>query len=183
MAFNDTVALFQARLQANLPGAAVGGNSMFLAYAQALLAAVDDTNYTIAATAPNLSITTAAGPALDTKAADYGVSRSLGVASTGTVQFSVNPAAAATITIPVGTVMQTPGDGITTIPISVATTAVATISSGQTTSGVAQVETVTLSGSPTGGTFTLTHAAQTTVKPASARAKEEITGAGYTHLA
>ena len=157
MAFNDTVALFQARLQANLPGAAVGGNSMFLAYAQALLAAVDDTNYTIAATAPNLSITTAAGPALDTKAADYGVSRSLGVAATGTVQFSVNPAAAATITIPVGTVMQTPGDGITTIPISVATTAIATISSGQTTSASVAVQALATgtTGNAAAGTVTI----------------------------
>lgn len=134
MAYSDSVALFQARCLANLPQAAVGGNSVIYNLAQAFLAADADTNYALTQSTPNLFLAQATGSALDAKAADYGVSRNIGVAAIASVVFSVQSAAPATLTIPAGTLISTVGDGIVTVPVIYVTTAVATISSGFTAS-------------------------------------------------
>lgn len=162
MAFQDTIALFQARLSANLPAASVGENTVFYNYGTALLQSVDESSYTIDATAPNMTILGSSGAALVTKAADYGVSKMGGLQSTGTVLFTLDQAAQITYTIPSLTIVSTGGSLATSAAQSYTTQAQAVIPQGSLSSGTNQTETVTIVGGPSSGTFTLTSQGQTT---------------------
>jgi|GEM_PF-6517545 len=133
-AFADNVALFQQRITANLPAASVGGQSVLFNLAQAFLSADADTQYLIQQATPSLFVLQATGANLDAVVANYGIARNLGSAATGNVVFSVQVAATATITVPSGTVVQTVGDGVTTIAQLYTTQAAATINIGATSS-------------------------------------------------
>lgn len=146
MAFADNLATFTQRMTANLPSASVGGQSVLLNLAQAFLSADADTQYLIQQATPNLFVTQATGANLDAVVANYGVSRNLGVVATGSVVFSIQAAATATITIPSGTVLSTVGDGVTTIPQLFVTGATATINISATSSNSVAV-TATVPGS------------------------------------
>lgn len=135
MSLADALARFQARAQSNLPQLAVGGTSVAFNLARAFLSDAEDTRYLITQSAPNMAVSTATGAALDAKAADYGITRGPGTYSTGTVIFSVpSGVAPVTYTFPAGTVLSTPGDGVTSQPVYFTTTAATSISSGSSSS-------------------------------------------------
>jgi hypothetical protein len=162
MSLQDAKARLIARLAPNAPQLALSDGTVLMAVAQALLAEAEDVRSAITAVQPTLFVATASGSDLDARAADYGVLRTPGTAATATVVFKAPAAVPSTVSVPAGTVVTTAGDGITVIPQAFATSALAQIPPGATTSASNQQETVTITGSPTGGTFTLTHAGQTT---------------------
>src|SRR5205823_7465203 len=161
-ALADAKARFIARLAPNAPQLALSDNTVLLAMAQALLAEAEDVRHAVANVAPTLFVATSTATDLDARAADFGVFRSPGAPSTALVVFKAPAAVPTTVTIPAGSIVTTAGDGITTVPQAFATSVGATIPPGATTSASNQQETVTITGSPSGGYVTLTHAGQTT---------------------
>ncbi len=163
MSFADDYTAFQTRIAAMAPYITLDNTSVIMILGQAFLSSIADLEVALSQSAPNITYTTAAGTALAIKAQDYGVSPSNGTAATISVVFFTQVAPATTITVPIGTIVGTGGDGVTTPSVNFSTMASVVISSGTTASSpvTATCTTTGSIGNVTAGSVVSTSLAQT----------------------
>lgn len=135
MSLVDSATLWVNRLNANAPQIAMKGFSQAYNYGLSLLSAIEDNQYLLNVTSPNISVLTATGIALDLLGANFAVPRSLGTSAALIVVFSTQSAViGSSLVIQPGQSVATVGDNITVQQMTYTTQATATIPVGQTTS-------------------------------------------------
>jgi uncharacterized phage protein gp47/JayE len=97
----------------------------------AVAVAIDTNGYAIFMARQAAYISTAVGPDLDNKAADYGITRKPALAASGTFNFTKNTASVSPTDIPAGTLISTIPDSSGNV-VTYVTTADATLPAGQT---------------------------------------------------
>lgn len=162
MSLQDAKVLFRARFGAMQPQVTLADSAVLMQFCYALLADGEDSRDLIVGAALQQFVATADLAGLKAIADDLNVPYPKGIAAQGVYQISIPQPVNQTVVLAGGSLVSTPGDGITTIPQMYRLAAVATIAPGALASGTGQVETVAVTGSPTGGTFTLAHAGQAT---------------------
>src|SRR5579885_1959730 len=135
----DDLALTQALVTANAPQLAQNDSALLTNILSAFVSAANQTAYLVTSSTPNMFVSSATGDALKALAADRGVTVFLGTAATAYCVFKTSQPVptGTTVTIPVGTVVSTVGDGITATPIAFTTTNQVTITAGNTLSTLA----------------------------------------------
>ena len=156
------MALWQQRLLANDPQASLNTSSFLYNLGAAFVSNTADFGQYLVNTAPGMTLAGSSGDQLKAKAADYGYKDTSGQKATYDLVFSIQTPQYSAILIPAQTEVSTTGNGVSTIPVTATTDGDASILPGYLNTNSDQIETITVNGSPTGGTFTLTHGGQTT---------------------
>jgi len=131
----DSYAQWVARIGANAPALSLSDMMYSVAFTQSILSDNQDIRVLLTQSAPNISVLSAVGPALDALAANVGLKRIPATPTVLTLQLSrANPGdTSQTLTVQAGSVWSVQSDGQTTAAVAFATNQTVTISSGSAT--------------------------------------------------